>query len=509
MAAAQTVPQPLSSGKSPISKSGVLTLSGFGVRVRMQNGHLEIEDGVGLERRKFRLPRVAHNLRRLVCICDDGFVTLSALKWLADTGASFVMLDRMGKVLFVTGPTAPSDARLRRAQAVAPQNGMALEISRELIGAKLAGQELIVREKLNEVAIADAIARCRERLVSTETIDAVRSFEAQAAAAYWSAWYTVRVTFPQREVKRLPQHWLTFGTRKSPLTGSPRLAVNPAGAILNYCYALLESESRLALAALGLDPGLGMLHADTPARDSLACDLMEAVRPCVDGWLLDWITREPLLRSWFIETETGNCRLTRELASKLSETSPTWGRFVAPYAERIASMLWSRRFASSREAVPPTRLTQNRKRQAKGAPLATVVPSPAPQRRCRGCGKALREGRTHCATCAVPLATERLRVAAQNGRAVSHTPEARAKLGTTQRQHRLAEGAWSPAEQPGWLTTEFYDRRIQPRLAKFSNSVIASRIEVSRAYVGKMKKGYRPHPRHWQALAEMVRVASQ
>lgn len=58
----------------------------------------------------------------------------------------------------------------------------------------------------------------------------------------------------------------------------------------------LESESRLAAAALGLDPGIGVLHVDTPARDSLACNLMEVVRPQVDAFLLDWITREPLKR---------------------------------------------------------------------------------------------------------------------------------------------------------------------------------------------------------------------
>jgi hypothetical protein len=100
------LPQQQNSGKSPISKSGVLTISGFGVRVRMQHGHLEIEDGVGPERRTLRFARVGHRLKRLVCISEDGFVTLSALKWLSDVGASLVMLDRMGKLLFVTGPTA-------------------------------------------------------------------------------------------------------------------------------------------------------------------------------------------------------------------------------------------------------------------------------------------------------------------------------------------------------------------------------------------------------------------
>src|ERR1700720_3086532 len=101
----------------------------------------------------------------------------------------------------------------------------------------------------------------------------------------------------------------SFGARISPLTRSPRLAANPPNAILNYLYALLESEARLAAAELGLDPGMGFLHVDTPARDSLACDLMEPVRPQVDALLLDWLTRGLLKREWFFERRNGNCRL--------------------------------------------------------------------------------------------------------------------------------------------------------------------------------------------------------
>src|SRR5215469_10886705 len=106
------------SSKSPINKNGVLTIHGFGVRVRMQSGHLEIEDGVGMDRRKIRLARVGHRLRRLVCVSDDGFVSLAALKWLAAQNCSFVLLERNGKVQCVTGPVRPSEARLRRSQAL-------------------------------------------------------------------------------------------------------------------------------------------------------------------------------------------------------------------------------------------------------------------------------------------------------------------------------------------------------------------------------------------------------
>src|SRR5438132_12017421 len=150
MAASHTLPHPLAIPQ--ISKVGVLTLYGYGIRVTMQAGHLQIEDGIGPERHKFRLPRVNHRLKRLVCISDDGFITLSALRWLSEVGASFVMLDRLGKVRVVTGPVSPSEARLRRAQALALSNGNALPISRELIAAKLDGQETVLRERLHNSA---------------------------------------------------------------------------------------------------------------------------------------------------------------------------------------------------------------------------------------------------------------------------------------------------------------------------------------------------------------------
>jgi hypothetical protein len=105
VAASHTLSQ--SSAVSQISKLGVLTLYGYGIRISMQSGHLQIEDGIGPERRTFRLPRVNHQLKRLVCISNDGFITLSALTWLSEVGASFVMLDRLGKVRAVTGPNRP------------------------------------------------------------------------------------------------------------------------------------------------------------------------------------------------------------------------------------------------------------------------------------------------------------------------------------------------------------------------------------------------------------------
>ena len=60
---------------------------------------------------------------------------------------------------------------------------------------------------------------------------------------------------------------------------SPRLASSPPNSLLNLLYALLESESRLSAAAMGLDPGIGLLHVDTPSRDSARLRLDGSLSP--------------------------------------------------------------------------------------------------------------------------------------------------------------------------------------------------------------------------------------
>ena len=377
MAATQTLSR--SPAIPQVPKHGVLTLYGFGIRVSMQSGHLCIEDGIGPERRRFRLPRVGHGLRRLVIIGNDGLVSLAALRWLADQEVSFALLEPNGQVFITTGPARSSDARLRRAQALAEHSGAALCIARELISRKLAGQERVVRDKLLDSTTAETIAQFRAAVDRAETMDAVRWLESQGASAYWGAWRDLPICFPKNDLHRVPDHWRAFDTRKSPLTGSQRLATNPVNAILNYLYAVLESEACLAAATLGLDPGLGFIHMDAAARDSLACDLMEPVRPEVDAYVLDWITREPLKREWLFEQRDGNCRLTAPFAMRLSETAPMWARAVAPLAEWVARELWTRQRKPSHETVPPTRLTQSRKREAKGkSPGLPIEPVPRP-----------------------------------------------------------------------------------------------------------------------------------
>jgi CRISPR-associated endonuclease Cas1 len=515
MAANTTVPQLPQSHNSGIEllmpRHGVLTLFGYGIQVRVDRGHLLLEDGIGPDRRQVRLPRVGHGLRRLIVVGSDGMVSLSALRWLADQDAAFAMLERDGSVLATAGPVSSSDAKLRRAQALAHHSGAALLITRELISQKLAGQERVARNKLLDDATADKIARFRNEIPTADRFATVRLIEAQAASAYWSAWRTLPISFPKNDLPRVPEHWLSFGARISPLTGSPRLAANPANAILNYLYAVLESESRLGAAALGLDPGLGVLHVDTPNRDSLACDLMEPVRPQIDEYVLDWITRQPLKREWFFEQRDGNCRLMAPLAVKLSETAPAWGRAVAPFAEWTAQALWdSIRKPTGEMAKRPTRLTQQRRSEGRGSEFVLVAsPAPHPQSVCLGCGAATKRSR-HCVKCGKEISGKKLIELAKVGRIAAQAPESQKKRSETQQKHEAAKREWRKSPKPTWPSEKICREEVLPRLASVTISTLASTLGVSESYAADIRAGRRrPHPRHWEELAGLVGLAAR
>ncbi len=490
-----------------VPRHGTVTLYGYGIQVRVDRGHLILEDGIGADRRHARLPRVGHGLRRLVVIGADGYVSLAALRWLAGQQAAFVLLERDGSVLATTGPVRSSDARLRRAQALAFQSGASLRIVRELIDQKIAGQARVARDKLRDSTLARTIEELRRSVRCAGTIHELNVLESAAATAYWSGWQTVSVNFPKGDLPRVPDHWKSFRARRSPISGSQRIAADPLNAVLNYCYSLLEAEARLAVAALGLDPGLGFLHLDAPARDSLASDVMEPVRPQVDAFVLDWIARSPLKRKWFFEQPNGNCRLMASLTEQLAETVPVWRVAVAPFAERVTRILWQTTRTSQHKVGPPTRLTQRHKREAKGTTSLPVERKPRPQNICKGCGSHISPRKQYCFSCGVATSTERLLDVARQGRVAAVRPEVNARRGEKTRGHNLARGGWTASSQPAWLTNEFYETKIQPLLCNIARSAISSALGVSKTYAGEIRTGRSlPHPRHWPTLARLVGV---
>ncbi len=492
-------------------RHGVLIVDGYGIRLCCHHGALVIEDGIGPQRRSIKLHRATSRLKRLVLLGHEGFLTLEAIRWLTDVGAALIHIDRNGSVLATSSKLGLDDPRLRRAQAAAVRSPTGLEISRFLIGRKLDGQAQVLAT-IEGGSDAAALGDARRRVDSAGSLDDLRRAEADGALAYWHSWAHMPVRFGTRDAERLPEHWLRFGQRGSPLTGQPRSAANPANALLNYCYALLEAECRIACLAVGLDPGLGIIHADQKARDSLALDLMEAVRADVDDLVLAMLRTHTFSRKDFYENREGVCRILAPLTHHLAERAPELARAVAPVAERTARMLAE---GSGKWFTTPTLLTQDRRSQGRAGqrrkPRQTAAQHAPMPSACRSCGLILEDrDRSICDEClperqreqhaafsaSGPAAVSHLRAA---GSDPMHSPEARRKVSLATAESNRERAAWNREHEPG--DPELFVRDILPVIQSIPLRRLAQATGLSIQHCGMIRRGLRvPHPRHWEAL---------
>ncbi len=324
----------------PRHPTGIVILSGYGLRIAVERGHLVVEDGVGADRRREVFSRIDQGLKRLVIIGHAGTISLDAIRWLHGVGVPLIHLDTNGTIFLVATPQGAAAPAQRRAQIRALESPIGIDIARGLIASKIEGQSDVLRCIPRVDEAQEYVAGCGQRARRARTLTEVREIEPLAARAYWRAWQRVPVRFDPQDAKRRPRHWGYFGSRISPLTApSPRQAVNPANAALNYLYAILEAEARIAALAVGLDPLLGLLHADRPNRDSLACDLMEPVRPAVDRYVLELLAARTFTKDDVFELLDGQCKLLPPLTHELATTASQWAQLVQPIAGEVADRL--------------------------------------------------------------------------------------------------------------------------------------------------------------------------
>jgi CRISPR associated protein Cas1 len=102
-----------------------------------------------------------------------------------------------------------------------------------------------------------------------------------------------------------------------------------------------EEVGRLnfAASAAAPAPSLGLVHTDQRNRDSLACDLMEPVRPRVDAYVLDLLASHEFRKDDFFEMGDGHCRLLPPLTAELIQTGSPWARLVLRVAQLVAAKL--------------------------------------------------------------------------------------------------------------------------------------------------------------------------
>ncbi len=452
-----------------------------------------------------------------------GFTTFEALAWIDRVGATFIHLDRSSRVVATSGQPGPDFPALRRAQVAALETDSGLSIVKRLLSAKLSGQRRVVQRFAAGVIPSD-LADAEARLDSCTDSRQALVIEAKAASAYWKVLASIPVRFANADTGRIPDHWSSLGERHSILSSKPRLAVSPAHAILNFLYHLATAEASLGLLALGLDPGLGWAHRDAPYRDSAALDLVEAVRPDVDEYVLDLLAQRTFSRREFVELPIGQVRLAPSLAKLLAEsTLGHWEAAVGAHAQEVARTLSYAAGAGVRAPKASCRGAGGKGRGALGrhstqeAARSKRVPNA-----CRVCGVVLSidergHARRICGDCLPAFREERtdklVRAAKGNlakMRASKDTPqqtaEAKAKRVRSKAARTRQAKKWDRAN-PGPHDRQAFVHQILPGLAHVTIPAMAKATGLTSGYCFQIRKGVRvPHPMYWSALHSLTRI---
>lgn len=250
-----------------------------------------------------------HMIGGIVCFTRAG-MSPALMAACAEAGVSVSFLAPHGRFQGrIEGPRT-GNVLLRRAQyRAADDPAQAVPFARGVVAAKAANQRTVIRRALRDhgtrmgeadraaLELAEArLGGCARRTLQAGDIATLRGVEGEAANAYFSAFNAlIRVDDPT----------LRFGGR------SRRPALDRVNALLNFLYALLGHDCRSALESVGLDPQVGLLHADRPGRASLALDLIEEFRPVLaDRLALSLVNRRQLTAPDFVVDEGGAITLT-------------------------------------------------------------------------------------------------------------------------------------------------------------------------------------------------------
>ncbi|MGH9437303.1 MAG: CRISPR-associated endonuclease Cas1, partial [Terriglobia bacterium] len=149
------------------------------------------------------------------------------------------------------------------------------------------------------------------------TVNDLRGIEGRAAVAYFRAWRSLPLHWKGVGRHPIPEDWHHIVARARPNRVINRRATHPMNAILNYSYALLQSQIHIAVVGAGLDPTVGLMHTDRPDRPAFVLDLMEPLRPVVDTTALQFVQANTFAPQDFTIGADGTCRLHPALARRV------------------------------------------------------------------------------------------------------------------------------------------------------------------------------------------------
>jgi CRISPR-associated protein Cas1 len=220
-------------------------------------------------------------------------IATGAIAALHQAGCGLLVLSgRRGDPAGALMPRGHADAAIRLGQlALALDPAARAAIAQAVVRRKLLGQAALLRGALARrpdrrypltrglAGLAEALGALRAGV--PHDLARLAGIEGAGAAAYFAAFVTL---FP-------PSAGFAGRNRRPPR--------DPVNAALSLAYTLGTFEAAREAWAAGLDPAIGFLHAPAPGRDSLACDLVEPLRPVLDRLVWRLFAEEVLRAAHF------------------------------------------------------------------------------------------------------------------------------------------------------------------------------------------------------------------
>ncbi|HUY39977.1 MAG TPA: CRISPR-associated endonuclease Cas1 [Candidatus Dormibacteraeota bacterium] len=375
----------------------VLTIEGYDARLYVERGHIVIRDGFPSEGkvREIRFPRGRCEVKRIVVRAPGGTISMPAIDWCARMGIALSFVASDSTLLNCMIPDQPYDGPVKRAQAVAGTTDDAWGLARYLLTRKLDSQVSAITHDFARLGVGSAQSRsasvkqiesCKASLATAKTLDDFLVLEGNAAQAYWELLTATPLPWREWAYKRIPAHWAAISPRASGGRGRVRDATDAFNATLNYCYTLLEVETRIACEAVGLDPDLGLLHVDARLRESFIFDLLEPLRAKADVWTLELLRKEKLHPAMFHELRAGIVRLDPDLTELLAKSlMPRFGKAALEIANDYAKQLRRITVPLKLFRAAPKPIAQRREAWAQST--CAYCKEPLPRKGLKFCGR--------------------------------------------------------------------------------------------------------------------------
>jgi len=326
-------------------------LSGFGLSLNVDKARLQVHNGFqvpDVERERFEIQPRHARFDSVVVDGHSGTITLDAIKWLMRHDIPLFILDYDGTLLSSTLPRGPVNGPLKIAQIDAyRKSGKRFYIAKRLVEAK-AQRTMDVMKWLDVrygklSGVQTGFDSELERLRECRSLPRLLMIEGRIADIYWR--YLQRI---------LPTK---FGFTSRMHETHQMNASDPVNVLLNYGYAILESQCRKALNSVGLEPTIGFLHQARQTKSSLVYDLQEPYRWLVDTTVISCLESNQFGKKDFYRMDNYVLRVRPEAVGKLIDAlrakfnSPvrhagkffSWDTLIKMKAQELAKYILGRR----------------------------------------------------------------------------------------------------------------------------------------------------------------------